>query len=154
MTAAPTPRSQLPPRLLPVLYFALAHIAFALACLAVALDPRGVSGFFYHSRMLAIVHLVTLGWITASILGSLYIVGPVALRVTFPATRTAYLAFALVVIGIVGMVAHFWLNEYGGMAWSGGTVGTGIVIAGGAIARRLAKATLPARSLRTSCSHL
>ena len=70
-----TPRTQLPPRLLPVLYFGVAHVAFALACLAVALDPRGVSGFFYHSRMLAIVHLVTLGWMTASILGSLYIVG-------------------------------------------------------------------------------
>jgi len=37
----------------------------------VALDPRGVSGFFYHSRMLAIVHLVRLGWITASILRAL-----------------------------------------------------------------------------------
>ena len=52
--------------------------AFALACLEVALNPRGVSGFFYHSRMLAIVHLVTLGWITNSIFGSLYIVGPIA----------------------------------------------------------------------------
>ena len=106
-------------------------------------DPRGVSGFFYHARMLGIVHLVTLGWITASILGSLYIVGPVALRVAFPATWTASLAFALVVIGIVGMVAHFWLNEYGGMAWSGATVGTGIVVAGGAIVRRLAGPKLP-----------
>ena len=64
-----TPRSRLPPRLLPVLYFGIAHAALALACLAVALDPRGVSGFFYHARMLGIVHLVTLGWITASILG-------------------------------------------------------------------------------------
>ena len=69
-----TPRTQLPPRILPVLYFGVAHAALMLACLAVALDPRGVSGFFYHSRMLAIVHLVTLGWISASILGSLYIV--------------------------------------------------------------------------------
>ena len=82
----PTPRTQLPPRLLPVLYFGVAHVAFTLACLAVALAPRGVSGFFYHSRMLAIVHLVTLGWITASILGSLYVVGPVALRVWIPST--------------------------------------------------------------------
>jgi hypothetical protein len=143
VSAPPTAHALLPPRLLPVLYFATAHAALVLAFAAVAFDPRGVSGFFYHPRMLGIVHLVTLGWITASILGSLYIVGPVALRVTFPATWTAYLAFALVVIGVVGMVAHFWLNEYGGMAWSGGTVGTGIVIAGGAIVRRLAKATLP-----------
>lgn len=128
MSAAP--RAQLPPRLLPVLYFGVAHVAFALACLAVALDPLGVSGLFYHSRMLAVVHLVTPGWITASILGSLYIVGPVALRVWIPATWLDYTAFGLVIIGIVGMVAHFWLQEYGGMAWSAITVGMGIILVG------------------------
>jgi hypothetical protein len=92
-------RGELPPRLLPILYFAVAHAAFALAALAVAVDPRGVSGFFYHARMLGIVHLVTLGWITSSILGALYIVGPVALRTSIPATRPAYAAFALYFAG-------------------------------------------------------
>ena len=143
MSVPSTPRTQLPPRLLPVLYFGVAHASLALACAAVAADPRGVSGFFYHSRMLGIVHLVTLGWITASILGSLYVVGPIALRVWFPATWIDYTAFTLVVIGIVGMVAHFWLNEYGGMAWSAATVGTGIMVAGIAVIRRLRGATLP-----------
>jgi hypothetical protein len=143
VTASPTPRTNLPPRLLPVLYFGTAHVAFTLACLAVALDPRGVSGFFYHSRMLAIVHLVTLGWITTSILGSLYIVGPIALRVWIPATRIDYTAFAFVLIGIVGMVAHFWLEEYGGMAWSAVTVGLGIIAVGIQVARRLGGASLP-----------
>ena len=143
MSAFATPRTRLPPRLLPVLYFGVAHTALALAFAAVALDPRGVSGFFYHSRMLGIVHLVTLGWITASILGSLYIVGPIALRVSFPATWIDYTAFALVVIGIVGIVVHFWLNEYGGMAWSAATVGTGIMVAGVTIVRGLRGAKLP-----------
>jgi hypothetical protein len=143
VSGAETPRTQLPPRVLPLLYFGLAHAALVMACAAVALDPRGVSGFFYHSRMLAIVHLVTLGWITASILGSLYIVGPVALRIRFPATWIDYTAFAFVAIGIVGMVAHFWLDEYGGLAWSAATVGTGILVAGVNIVRRLPGAALP-----------
>src|SRR3954468_15294823 len=106
-------RPQLPPRLLPILYFAVAHASSALASLAVALDPRGVSGFFYHARMLGIVHLVTLGWITASILGALYMVGPIALRVWIPAGWPDYTAFALVLVGVGGMVAHFWVREYG-----------------------------------------
>ena len=97
----------LPPRVLPVLYFGVAHVALALACAAVVADPCGASGFSYHARMLGIVHLVTLGWITSSILGSLYVVGPIALRVRFPATWIDYTAFALVVVGIVGMVVHF-----------------------------------------------
>jgi hypothetical protein len=138
-----TPRSQLPPRQLPILYFEVAHVALSLACLAVAVDPRGVSGFFYHSRMLAIVHLVTLGWITTSILGSLYIVGPIALRTWIPATWLDYTAFILVLVGIVGMVAHFWLEEYGGMAWSAIAVGSGIIVVGIRVAMRLHSALLP-----------
>jgi hypothetical protein len=143
VTSSTPPRTQLPPRLLPVLYFGVAHVALALACLAVAADPRGASGFFYHARMLGIVHLVTLGWITASILGSLYIVGPIALRVWIPAGWLDYTAFALVLIGVVGMVAHFWLQEYGGMAWSAVTVGTGILMVGAHVARRLRGVSLP-----------
>jgi hypothetical protein len=135
--------TRLPPRLLPVLYFAVAHVALMLACVEVARDPRGVSGFFYHARMVGIVHLVTLGWITASILGSLYIVGPIALRTTIPAAWPDYTAFAFVLIGVVGMVAHFWLQEYGGMAWSAITVGSGIIVAGVRVARALRHASLP-----------
>jgi len=141
--ASPTPRTHLPPRLLPVLYFGLAHVALAFAFCAVAVDPRGVSGFFYHARMLGIVHLVTLGWITASILGSLYVVGPIALRLWVPAMWLDYTAFGLVLTGIVGMVAHFWLQEYGGMAWSAIAVGAGIITVGVHVAGRLRHASLP-----------
>ena len=137
-----TRHSQLPPRLLPVLYFTAAHIALAGACIAVAADPRGVSGFFYHARMLAVVHLVTLGWITASILGSLYLVGPIALRVRFPATWMDYVAFSLVIAGIAGMVGHFWLEDYRGVGWSGSIVGIGILIVGATVVPRLIKSTL------------
>jgi len=113
-----------------VLYLALAHGALLLAFAAVARDPRGIAGFFYHPRMLGIVHLVTLGWITGSILGTLYIVAPMALRVSLPAKWADYLAFALLAIGVIGMVGHFWIEEYGGMAWSAGTAGGGILVAG------------------------
>lgn len=135
--------SSLPPRLLPVLYLALAHLALALAFAAVATDARAVAGFFYHSRMLAIVHLVTLGWITASILGSLYLVGPIALRLWLPAGWADYMAFALISFRIAGMVAHFWIQEYGGVGWSGISVGAGLVTVAGRHARRLGAAPIP-----------
>ena len=133
----------LPPRVLPVLYFAAAHLALVLAFGAIAVDPRGASGFFYHSRMLAIVHLVTLGWITSSILGALYLVGPVAMRLLLPATWRDYAAFGLVLAGIAGMVTHFWINEYGGMAYSAATVALGIAIVGVRVVRPIRTASLP-----------
>jgi hypothetical protein len=138
---------QLPPRLLPILYFGFAHLSLALAFAAVAIDPYGVSGFFYHVRMLAVVHLVTLGWITASILGSLYLVGPIALRVTFRAGWMDYAAFAFVTVGVSGMVAHFWIAEYGGMAWSAsmaalGILGVGARVLGGLVRSPVSRAVI------------
>jgi hypothetical protein len=137
------PAGRLPPRLLPILYFGAAHASLALAFAAIAFDPRAVSGFFYHPRMLGIVHLVTLGWITSSILGALYLVGPIALRAWFPADAAGYTAFGLIAIGIIGMVAHFWLQAYAGMAWSAATVAAGLVIAGARILSWLRASPLP-----------
>lgn len=134
----------LPPRLLCLLYFALAHASLALAFGLVAYDPVAASGFFYHSRMVAIVHLVTLGWITGSILGALYIVGPVALRAPFRAGWLDYTAAAFVWIGVIGMVAHFWVQEYRGLAWSGGMVAVAIAAVGVRIAPPLYRAPIPA----------
>src|SRR5512145_2258481 len=143
MQGASRPRTHLPPRLLPILYFSVAHVALAIAFAAVAADPSGVAGFFYHSQMIGLVHLVTLGWITASILGSLYIVGPIAMRVWIPGTALDYIAFGLVVTGIVGMVAHFWLERYSGMASSAVTIGAGVIIVGIHVARRVYASSLP-----------
>ncbi len=126
-----------------MLYFAAAHVALALAFAAVAIDPRGASGFFYHARMLAIVHLVTLGWITASILGSLYLVGPIALRVWLPATWWDWTAFTLVAGGIAGMAAHFWIEAWSGMAWSAAAVAAGILAVGVRVVPRLREGNMP-----------
>ena len=103
-----------PARLLPLLYLGTAHIALTLASLLAALWPQAVAGFFYHSRMVALVHLVTIGWITFSILGAIYIVGPIALRMDMAPRRMDSVAYALALIGLIGMVAHFWIQEYAG----------------------------------------
>jgi hypothetical protein len=109
-----------------------------------------VAGFFYHSRMLAIVHLVTLGWITSSILGALYLVGPIAFRATVRANWIDYTAFALVAVGVAGMVSHFWIAELRGMAWSTPMVAGGILLAGA----RLLPAFFRSRAPRAVVAHV
>ena len=54
-----------------------------------------------------------------------------------------YAAFASVVIGVIGMVAHFWIEDYGGMAWSAAMVETGILVVGWQVCRRLWRAPVP-----------
>lgn len=134
-------RDRLPDRRLPVLYFAFAHLCLLAAFGVAAVDPLALTGAFYHPRMLAVVHLVTLGWITSSILGALYMILPMALKASLPAGRTDLWAFALFVAGVLGMVSHFWIGEASGMAWSGGMVLLPVLW----LAGRVIKALLPAR---------
>jgi len=135
---------QRPAQTVPLLYLGTAHLSLALACLLVAMSPQAVAGFFYHSRMVAIVHLVTLGWITFSILGAIYIVGPVALRMPLPAGRGDYVAWAFACIGLVGMIAHFWIQEFGGMAWSAAMVTCGILYVASRVVLGLRRSAVPA----------
>ena len=96
MAAAPAPG-----RRLPLAYLGLAHLCLAAAFAAVALAPAAVAGFYYHPRALAVVHLVTLGWITASILGALYMIVPMALGGRLPVGRVDCWVFAAYAIGTI-----------------------------------------------------
>ena len=114
-------RAQLPLRPWPHLYFGWAHLCLLAAALSLLLVPRSVAGFFYHPRMLAVVHLVTLGWITSSILGALYLVLPMAFRAPLGKRRLDGWIFGIYVTGVLGMVSHFWIDALSGMIWSAGT---------------------------------
>lgn len=107
----------LPPKILPIVYFTVARVAIMVALLAVALDPTVAAGYFYHPRLIAIVHLVTIGWLTFSIYGSLYVVGPFAMRIALPASWPDYVVCAAAVVGLVGAVGRFWQNEIATGGW-------------------------------------
>lgn len=130
---------RLPPRLVPAMYLAGAHVALITAFAMLAWRPDVLAGFFYHPQAVALVHLVTLGWITGSILGWVYMVGPVALRTPIAARRADIVACAFFLTGVAGLTSHFWLNRYNGMVWSAGMLLLGIVF----VAWRVLRAVLP-----------
>jgi hypothetical protein len=116
-------------------------VALAAAFAALAFQPAHFAGFFYQPRMVGVVHLVTLGWISASILGALYMIAPMALKTQLPATWLDFAAWGFYAIGVLGMVSHFWLDSPKGMVWSAGTVSAALVY----VAARTAVALWPAR---------
>jgi len=124
-------------------YFNVAHLFLLTAFVALALAPRSIAGFYYHPRMIAVVHLVTLGWITASILGSLYMLGPMTLDMPLKRRRLDTWAFWLFVVGTLGMTSHFWIDEPGGMVWSAGTVIIGLVLVGTRVLAGLWQSNIP-----------
>jgi hypothetical protein len=136
----------MPARWVPLLYFGLAHLCLAAAFAALALEPTRLSGFFYHPRMLAVVHLVTLGWITASILGALYIVAPLAFRAPLPARTADYVAFGGFAVGVLGMASHFWMDLPSGMAWAAALVACAMSYVGIRALRRILEAPIPFES--------
>lgn len=107
----------LPPRPLPLIYFAVARVAFLGALLAVALEPTIAAGLFYQPRLIAAVHLVTIGWLTFSIYASLYIVGPLALRIALPARAADYVACGMAIAGLMVAIGGFWRNEMMTAGW-------------------------------------
>lgn len=114
----PASAALLPASGLPLLYFGFGHFCLAVAFAVLLVHPTLPAGFFHHPRMIAIVHLVTLGWISGSILGAFYIVAPLALRIPMPAGWRDRAAFGSFVAGVTGMVGHFWIGKYTGMVWS------------------------------------
>lgn len=112
---SPTRRDLVPSSRLPLAYFVFAHLALGAGLVALAADPTLPGGHFYHPRMIALVHMVTLGWISGSILGAFYIVAPLALRLPLPVGRVDWAACAAFVIGTAGMVGHLWFGDETGM---------------------------------------
>jgi hypothetical protein len=133
----------LPPRTLPLLYLGTAHVSLALAFVCAGLWPQAVAGFFYHAWLIGLVHLITLGWITFSIVGAFYVVAPLALRLSMPVRRADYVAYAFAVIGLIGMVGHFWIQQYSGMAWSAGTIASGMLYMTARIGIQIQDARIP-----------
>lgn len=134
-------------RWLPLWYFLLAHLCMAVAGEAIAAQPQALLGPWYQGHTLAIVHFVTLGWITGSILGAFYAFAPMALRVAMPVTRWDGAACVLYAIGATGVASHFWLEEPLGMAQSAGLILAALAFVLGKLWRSLSRAPLPSGAL-------
>lgn len=130
-----------PSSTLPLVYFAGAHAALASALGLVAARPGLAAPFPYDPRVIALVHLVTIGWISGSIMGALYIVAPLAMGIPLRAGRADVAACAAFWSGTLAMVWGFWSVQPGVVA-----AGSPLVIAAlGFVGVRVLRATPAAR---------
>ena len=133
----------MPARWPPLLYIGFAHACSRRAFVVAALRPAEIAGFYYHPRLIALVHLVTLGWVSSSILGALYIVGPLTFRIMLPGSWRDVVAFAAWAIAVTGVAAHFWLETLVGVAWAGTLALLAMAFVVGRVLRRLPAAPVP-----------
>src|SRR5262245_16622282 len=146
MAGTPPPRAFLPARWVPLVYLGFAHASLAIALTVLALRPGELGGFYYHPRLIAVVHLVTLGFLTSAILGALYLVCPLAFRLPLPEGRRDPAAALSWMVGVSGVASHFWLERYPGMAWSGAMALLTPLWLGGRVLAGLRRAPVPLES--------
>lgn len=99
------PAAQAPPLALPGEHFAAALAFLVLGSLGlVAIAPELAVGAFFVPRVVAAVHLFTLGWIMLSIFGALCQFLPVAIGRGLRWQALAHVTFGLQVLGAGGFV--------------------------------------------------
>ncbi len=111
----------------PLRYLVVAAGAFVLAAVGVLWLAPEMAGHYYHPHIVALTHMVTLGWITLTIMGASYQLIPIVLERPIWSERLARWQFWLLVASIGGMVAHFYLGTWPGLVTAAVFLGAGIV---------------------------
>lgn len=107
-----------PPRLVSAVCLAVAAAFFVGAWILAYVAAPEVTQFFYQPRVLAVVHALTLGWISLTIMGVLYQFVPALTkhRVSWPGAAIGQVV--LFAAGSAGMVSSFWFGRLERTAWS------------------------------------
>lgn len=113
---------------LPIHFFVFSTLWFACASILLPLQVPSAVRFFYQPWALSVVHMLTLGLITSTIMGVMYRYVPALTRRPVVYPRLASLQFAAYAIGVAGMVAHFALNQWVGLWWSAALVFASIIL--------------------------
>lgn len=124
----PTPRAKLisaaiipNPARLPIDFLSLGVMYLIVAAIAAPFVIGEAVDYFYQPLLLALVHALALGWITATLMGVMYRYVPSLTHRPIRHPRIALVQFILFVIGSSGMVIHFALGVWSGI-WSAAIV--------------------------------
>lgn len=88
------------------------------ASLWLALRPGLLLEYFYGAELLALTHLLTLGFVTSISMGVLQRLLPTLLKVEPRSRRLGILQLALFWVGGSGMIFHFARGGWVGMGWA------------------------------------
>ncbi len=107
-------RAALVGALLPPSFFAVAVCCFGIALGATPLLAGQLLEHFYERRILALTHMITLGWVSATMLGVLYRYVPALVKRPLPRPGAAAVQLATFCAGVAGLVTSFWVGWWPG----------------------------------------
>ncbi len=126
-TPRPDP-GRAPSATLPLRDLVFAAVTFFLAAAAIPVLAGELAGHYYHPRLVALTHAVTLGWITLTIMGATYQLVPIVLERPIWSERAARWQFLVLAAGVTGTVGHLALGRRAGLLWVAGLVALGVAL--------------------------
>jgi len=94
-------------------YFIASVASFVVFCVLLLLNYYEIHGHHFQPKLLALTHILTLGWISMIIFGAMFQLVPVVLEVKLHNEKLGEVQFWLYCIGIIGMVYGFWTFSVG-----------------------------------------
>lgn len=101
-------------------FYGYAALAFLAATILLLGSANAFTGHYFHPHILAIAHLMALGWGTMIILGASHQLVPVLIEGKLYSTKLGYVSFALAGAGIPLLVYGFYTFNLHWPAWTGG----------------------------------
>jgi hypothetical protein len=109
-------------------YLLTASVAFLVALAGCVWLAPELSGHYYHPRLVALTHTATLGWITLTIMGATYQLVPVVLERPLWSERLTRWQFLILVAGLGGMIAHFYIATWFGLVLAAVLTALGVAL--------------------------
>src|SRR5579875_607234 len=114
--------------LLPPCFFAPAVAFFATALVLAPAVAPDLRTHFYQPHVLALVHMLTLGWISMVMMGVLYRYVPGLTKRPVPFPRLAVAQWASFVAGTTALIGGFWTGSWPTATAAAGTLATSAVL--------------------------
>ncbi len=122
---APSPKVVIP-------HYAFGGLTWFAVTLLIVFHPEAFTQHFFNPELLAITHLLVLGWITMIIFGALYQLLPVIMEVKLYSEPFAIASFIMLGIGTVLLAFAFWHFSFGAILFVAATfvvVAVGLFVA-------------------------
>ncbi len=110
---APSPKVVVP-------HFVFGGLTWLGVTLLIVFHPTVFTQHFFNAKLLAITHLLVLGWITMIIFGALYQLLPVIMEVKLYSETLAKISFVLLDVGTLLLAFAFWQFSFGTLMFIAG----------------------------------
>ncbi len=111
---APSPKVVIP-------HYAFGGLTWLAVTLLIVFNPEAFTQHFFNPELLAITHLLVLGWITMIIFGALYQLLPVIMEVKLYSEPFAIASFIMLGMGTIILAFAFWIFSFGAILFVGVT---------------------------------